>query len=272
MTGHRPLQDTPPCANLLARIREACIVTPPPLINQFICLGHSIMQSQYPSQRGFQGVIFDMDGVLVDSEPFICQAACQMFRELGQTVQPEDFTPFIGTGENRYLGGVAEKYGLAVEIDQVKKRTYDIYLEIIRGALQPLPGVIAFIDQCQAMGKKLAVASSADRRKVLGNLREIGVSPERFSAVVVGEDVERKKPAPDIFLLAAEQLRLAAADCLVVEDAVSGVAAAKAAGARCLALTTSFPREALVGADYFAPDLSAVPDEVWQPHDAPVRD
>jgi cytidine deaminase len=66
--------------------------------------------------RRFEAVIFDMDGVLVDSEAYICRAACQMFKEWGQIVQPADFTPFIGTGENRYLGGVAEKYKLSVDI------------------------------------------------------------------------------------------------------------------------------------------------------------
>jgi beta-phosphoglucomutase len=211
-----------------------------------------------------RGVIFDMDGVLVDSEAYICRAACQMFKELGLIVQPEDFTPFIGTGENRYLGGVAEKYKLTVDIDQIKKRTYDIYLQIIRGNLQPLPGVHAFIETCRAGGKKLAVASSADRRKVVGNLNEIGLLPERFDAVIVGEDVEHKKPAPDIFLLAAQRLDLPPQNCLVVEDAVSGVAAAKAAGARCLALTTSFLREELHGADYFAADLAGVPHAAIQ--------
>jgi HAD superfamily hydrolase (TIGR01509 family) len=208
------------------------------------------------------GVIFDMDGVLVDSEAFICRAACRMFQELGLTVQPEDFQPFIGTGENRFLGGVAEKYRFAVDIEQIKKRTYDIYLEIIKGSLKPLPGVYTFMDQCRAMGKKLAVASSADRRKVMGNLEEIGLSEAMFEAVVVGEDVAHKKPSPDIFLLAAKCLNLRAETCLVVEDAVSGVAAAKAAGARCLALTTSFSREQLHGADYFAATLADAPADV----------
>jgi beta-phosphoglucomutase len=223
------------------------------------------MTTANPSSRDSPpclGVVFDMDGVLVDSEAYICRAACQMFNELGQIVQPEDFVPFIGMGENRYLGGVAEKYQIVVDIDQIKKRTYDIYLEIIRGQLKPLPGVDQFIAKCLALGKKLAVASSADRRKVVGNLNEIGLLPEQFQAVIVGEDVERKKPAPDIFLLAAQRLNLPPQNCLVVEDAVSGVAAAKAAGARCLALTTSFPREALDGADFFAADLSEAPDAV----------
>jgi HAD superfamily hydrolase (TIGR01509 family) len=209
-----------------------------------------------------KGVIFDMDGVLVDSEPFICRAACKMFEEKGLMVKPEDFTPFIGTGENRFIGGVAEKYGFPVDIEQVKKRTYDIYLEIIKGALKPLPGVFTFIERCRCLNKKLAVASSADRRKVKGNLDEIGLSDGLFETIVTGEDVARKKPNPDIFLLAAERLKLKPQECLVVEDAVSGVAAAKSAGARCLALLTSFDRQALTGADFFAADLSQASNTV----------
>jgi len=208
------------------------------------------------------GVIFDMDGVLVDSEPFICKAGCMMYAELGLQVRPEDFVPFVGMGENRYLGGVAEKYNFPVDIDKIKKRTYDIYLEIIRGALQPLPGVHEFIGRCRTLGKKIAVASSADRRKVEGNLREIGLEWSSFDTVVCGEDVVRKKPDPEIFLLAAKRLNLPAAECLVVEDAVSGVAAAKAAGAKCLALTTSFAREQLSGSDFFAPNLAGAGQEV----------
>ncbi len=207
------------------------------------------------------GVIFDMDGVLVDSEEFICKAACLMFEELGLKVAPEDFLPFVGTGENRYIGGVAEKYNFPVDIVQVKKRTYDIYLEIIKGNLPPLAGVHEFVAKCRAMGKKIAVASSADKRKVLGNMGEIGLALELFDAIIVGEDVEHKKPAPDIFIMAANHLQLKPAQCLVVEDAVSGVTAAKAAGARCLALTTSFSKEELNQADYWASDLSDAPDE-----------
>jgi HAD superfamily hydrolase (TIGR01509 family) len=212
------------------------------------------------------GVIFDMDGVLVDSEEFICKAACMMFAELGLQVQPEDFLPFVGTGENRYLGGVAEKYHFVIEIKQAKKRTYDIYLEIIKGRLKPLPGVFEFVDSCRKQGKKLAVASSADRRKILGNLQEIGLDMRLFEAVIVGEDVQQKKPAPDIFLLAIDRLGLKPQQCLVVEDAVSGVAAAKAAEAKCLALTTSFPKEKLSDADFFASNLAHVPDDAlnWQ--------
>jgi beta-phosphoglucomutase len=185
-----------------------------------------------------------------------------MFEDFGLQVRPEDFVPFIGTGENRYIGGVAERYNFPIDIEAAKKRTYDIYLEIIKGALKSLPGVQEFIKRCKDAGKKIALASSADRRKMEGSLKEIKLPLTIFDAVITAEDVAHKKPAPDIFLTASERLCLEACQCLVIEDAVSGVAAAKAAGARCLALTTTFSREELYKADFWAKDLSAAGDEV----------
>lgn len=208
-----------------------------------------------------KGVIFDMDGVLVDSEEYICEAAMKMFAERGLIVKPEDFIPFVGAGENRYIGGVAEKYGFPVDIEEVKARTYKIYGEIVHGKLQPLPGVHEFIGECRSRGLKLALASSADAIKITINLNEVGLPLDTFDAAVCGLDVEKKKPDPEIFLAAAKKLELSPSDCLVVEDAVNGVAAAKAAGARCLGLTTSFTAEDLSKADWTAPNLADVPKE-----------
>ena len=213
----------------------------------------------------FTGVIFDMDGVLCDSEPFIAEAGCRMFAEThGVKVQPKDFHPFVGTGEDRFLGGVAEKFGVKLAMPRDKDRTYAIYLEIIRGRLKPLPGAIDFIAACRHRGLKLAVATSADCIKLDGNLQQIGLPPERFDACVTGNHIKRKKPAPDIFLLAAERLGLSPACCLVVEDAPSGIRAAKSAGCRCLGLTTTFDEQTLLaaGADWTAPDLAHVPVEL----------
>jgi beta-phosphoglucomutase len=214
----------------------------------------------YPPLRG---VIFDMDGVLVDSEPFIKAAAIQMFWQVYRTaVLPDDFLPFVGAGEDRFIGGVAEKYGVALTMPRDKTTTYDIYLNLIKGQLHALPGAIAYVASSRERGLKLAVASSADRRKVEGNLREIGLAESTFDAVITGDDVPRKKPNPDIFLLAAERLALAPAACLVVEDAVNGVLAAQRAGCRVLALATTF----LVGdlrklsPDYLATNLASAPE------------
>ncbi len=212
----------------------------------------------------FRGVVFDMDGVLCDSEPFICEAAMRMFAQRYETtVQADDFIPFVGQGENRYIGGVAEKYGIDLDMEADKALTYETYLQIIRGRLGPLPGVASFVDHCRSLGMKAAVATSADKTKMVGNLREIGLAQEIFDVCVNGLDVENKKPDPEIFLLAIKQLGLSPQQCLVVEDAPSGIVAGKAAGAMCLGLTTSFNDQELrqAGADWIATDLA---DEITE--------
>jgi beta-phosphoglucomutase len=209
-----------------------------------------------------KGVLFDMDGVLVDSEQFICKAAIMMFSELGINVLPDDFQPFVGMGENRYLGGVAEKYAKQFDIQKGKARTYEIYSKIIRGKLTALPGSNEFISRCRNKGLKLALATSADKIKMEVSLKEIGLSLNSFDSIVTGLDVSRKKPSPDIYLKAAEQLSLKPGECLVVEDAVSGIEAGRSAGCRCLALTTSFKKESLKEADWIYDSLLNVPDEV----------
>lgn len=210
-----------------------------------------------------KAVLFDMDGVLLDSETYICAAAVEMFGEKGYQVSPNDFKAFTGMGENRYLGGVAEKHGIPFDLKPDKARTYEIYARLVRGKLRLLPGARAFVEQCLRRNLKTALASSADRVKVEINLTETGLHPELFQAIVCGEDIEQKKPAPDIFLRAASLLQTQPGDCLVVEDAVSGVTAGKAAGCRVLALTTSFPKEKLAGADWIAPDLAHAFQMVW---------
>jgi len=212
--------------------------------------------------KKLKAILFDMDGVLLDSEEYICQAGILMFKEKGYKVRPDDFLEFTGMGENRYLGGVAEKNGIPFELEKDKARTYEIYAEIVAGKLEPFEGVVEFIEKCRSRGLKLAVASSADPPKVKVNLEEIGVPASTFGSVVTGLDIEHKKPAPDIFLKAAANLGVDASNCLVIEDAISGVAAGKAAGSKVLALTTSFSAEELSGADWIAGLLTDVGDEV----------
>ena len=205
-----------------------------------------------------KAVIFDMDGVLTDSEPLINAAAVAMFRERGLVVQPEDFIPFVGTGENRYLGGVAEKYGFPLEIADAKKRTYEIYLDLVPRLLRAFPGAQELVRVCQQAGLRIAVASSADLIKIEANLRQIGLPPDSWDAIVSAEDATLKKPAPDLFLAAARKLGIAPADCVVIEDAINGIQAAKSAGMRCVAVAQTFPAEQLRAADQVRPAVASV--------------
>lgn len=241
-----------------------------------------------------QAVIFDLDGVLTDSEWFIAEAGRLMFKETHHVeVNHEDFKPFTGLGENTFLGGVAEKFGIAdFNIDRDKKRTYEIYAEIVRGKLTALPGSVEFVYRCRELGLKTALATSTDYVKMIANLEAVGLinnelcsgelrsdqiglaaaieaaaRHKAFDALVNGLDVSRQKPFPDLFLEAASRLETDPGNCWVVEDSLGGVRAAKTGGMKCLGLLTSFTEAELreAGADKIAGNLNSIrPEELLQ--------
>ncbi|GAB6276014.1 MAG: HAD-IA family hydrolase [Rectinema sp.] len=226
------------------------------------------MKSNSSSHAGcpaFRAVLFDMDGVLVDSERLIAEAARRMFAErYGLEVQYGDFTPFVGAGENRYIGGVAERYGLSIDIVSAKAWTYEIYGQLARqhgAGMRAIPGAVDYVRACRAYGLKTALASAADRVKVLINLDYLGLTPDEFDTMLTGGDVTHKKPHPEIYLSTAERLGIAPSACIVVEDAVNGTIAGVRAGARVLGITSSFPEGTLrkAGASWTAPDLARAP-------------
>ena len=210
-----------------------------------------------------KAVLFDMDGVLVDSEEFIRRAAIMMFAEKGVKACDEDFFPFTGTGENRFLGGVAEKYGISLDIERDKARTYEIYEKITEGKLEALPGVQQTLHLCKSRNLKTAIATSADEIKMLINLKRIKLSADTFDVRIFADMITHKKPHPEIYLTAARYLHVLSSECLVIEDAPSGLQAGKAAAMKCLALTTSFSPEELSLADWIIRDLSEIREEFF---------
>ena len=191
-----------------------------------------------------RALIFDMDGVLMDSEPVIKAAAIAGLKEFGVNAKIEDFEPFVGMGEDRFIGGVAEKHGVPYR-PEMKKRVYEIYVDIVADELGIYEGIQEFLSEMKERGYVLALASSADKIKVEANLKVTGIPVSLFSTIICGEDVEKKKPFPDIYLYAARQIGLPPENCLVVEDAISGIKAAQAAGMQCIAVSSSFDRETL---------------------------
>jgi beta-phosphoglucomutase len=209
-----------------------------------------------------KGIIFDVDGVLVDSEKLIAKAAILLFKERGVQVNEADFKPFIGVGEQKFLEGVAAMHHVSLPTD-AKTQLYGIYKKIIKGNLRTVNGVEAVIDKCRNKGLKLAVATSADADKLAANFAAVGFNNSMFDAVVTGENVVHKKPSPDIFLYAAKQLKLEPSECLVLEDAINGIKAATSAGCKSVGIAGTFTKEELYMANWAATDHTDIPAEAF---------
>ncbi len=206
-----------------------------------------------------QAVLFDCDGVLVDSEAPLARIAAMALRDFGIPAEPSDFAPFVGMGEDAYIGGVAAQYG-AVFTAELKQHVYDKYVELCDAFVLPMPGVRELLAALRSAGWRLAMATSADQVKAMANLRILGMEEHGFDAIVTGDDVLLKKPHPDIYLEAARRCGVASQDAWVIEDAESGVRAGKAAGMRVIGLTStlSAPRLLAAGADAVVDRLDQV--------------
>lgn len=204
--------------------------------------------------RDFDAVLFDMDGVLCDSEIASRRAAVSVFQTYYNTiVNEEDFSPFTGTGEANFLAGVANLYNIPdFDEEKAKEQFFHVYTTYGYTAdLTSFPGVRNLVERMKQLGLKVAVASSADGIKVNANLEAIGLPKEEFDYITDSTMIVNKKPSPDIFYAAAQGVGCLPERCVVIEDAVVGVKAAKLAGMRCIGVTTSLDKEKLIqaGAD-----------------------
>ena len=193
----------------------------------------------------YKAILFDMDGVLIESEFLMRHSAIQALAEWGITAKHEDFVEFTGMGEDKFVGGVAEKYGHTYTFD-MKERAYDYFGQQVKELAHVPNGVKEMLMALHEKGFVMAVCSAADLRKVRYNIQAIGVDESIFSALVTGSDVARKKPFPDIYLEGARRIGMEPKDCLVIEDAVSGINAAHAAGMDAVGVPTTFSKEELM--------------------------
>jgi len=188
-----------------------------------------------------KAVIFDMDGVIVDSEKVITKSCIMALKNWNIACKKDDFKPFTGMGEDAFIGGVANKYGIAYDL-AMKKLAYEIYIDIVDKEITLYDGVSELIDYLKKKGYKLALASSADMIKVKANLNAANIPLKVFDSLQCGNMVKNKKPAPDIFLQAAKAINVKEDQCIVIEDALSGIIAAKAANMYSVAVLSSFSK------------------------------
>jgi len=203
-------------------------------------------------------VIFDVDGVVADTEVLNARASVLMMRELyGVEVQPEDYRPFVGTGDERYVEGVAEQHGVEIDTEAAVERRKDNFFELLqREPLPAMPGVMAIVQAARVSADVgIAIATSGNKDKQFPVIEGTGLRLEWFDAVITGDDVTRKKPDPQIYLITAERLGVPPERCIVFEDAPAGVVSAKAAGMTCVAVTSSVDADQLGEADLVVDSL-----------------
>ncbi|MHC4572947.1 MAG: HAD family hydrolase [Planctomycetota bacterium] len=210
------------------------------------------------------GLIFDVDGVIADTEGPTAEATIKVFEELFgiKGVKPEDFEAGIGKGAEAYIKAAAKVHGLELtdeqlaQADRMRERNFIRLLE--EQPLPAFPGVLELMQTALARPDfRLAIATSSSRDMSEVALRGAKVPYDKM-AYVSGSDVKNKKPHPEIFLLAAQRMAIAPENCVVTEDSPGGVEAAKAAGAKCIAVTNTTTPENLRQADLICDSLEQV--------------
>lgn len=201
-----------------------------------------------------RAVLWDMDGVLVDTAPFHYRAWRELFAGLGKDLTDKEFRRTFGLRNDDILrvnlGDMPRE-----RLRKLGRRKEELFREAIRGRVQPLPGAVALVRRLRASGVNTAVVSSAPRQNVETLLDALGLG-DAFDTLVAEEDAERGKPDPQGYLLAAERLGERPEGCVVIEDAPGGVEAAKRAGMRCIGLAAGREPDALAQADLVVASLA----------------
>lgn len=178
-------------------------------------------------------VIFDMDGVIIDSEPIYMQVEQELFREVGLELSHEEHAKFVGRSDLWKV--LKETHNLDINIDEIHSEENERYVDIINTSFDddPIEGVVQLIEQLHEDDIELVLASSSEMRNIELVLTKFDLI-HFFDLRISGADLETSKPHPEIFLKAAEMAETPPKNCLVIEDSANGVRAAKSARMKCI--------------------------------------
>ncbi len=205
----------------------------------------------------YKAVLFDMDGVIVDSDPLHVAAFQATLKRYGHDLSEEQYEQhFAGRTDEAGLRQYFDFIGENVELPIVMDEKARAYLELAADRLVPYPGVVEFIRDLAAREVPLALVTGSLQAEAEVTLKAFGLT-NLFGAIVAAEDISQSKPSPEGYLKGAKALGFNPADCIVIEDAPSGVKAAKAAGMRCLAVTTTHNEEELTDATLIIDQLGS---------------
>lgn len=181
-----------------------------------------------------KALIFDMDGVIIDSEPIHFESDKMAMREYGIEITDEILNNYVGVTNPVMLAELKEIYSLDCSVDELLHKQLKYKFELFgTKKLKMIDGIRELIDLLKGKGIKVGLASSSPGEFIELILKNLGII-NFFDVIVSGEAVSESKPAPDIFLKASALLGVAPDDCLVIEDSEHGVKAAKSAGMGCI--------------------------------------
>jgi len=204
-----------------------------------------------------EAVIWDMDGVIAHTAPYHFQAWQETFERRKVPYSEAVFRRNFGRRNDTIIRDIVGEGITEEEVQAIMVEKEGLFRQKAAGKLTPLPGALELIDTLRDYGAKTALASSSPIENGEFVTRQLGIE-DRFDAIVWGREVAEGKPSPQIFQLAARKLGAEAGNCVVIEDAVAGVAAAKNAGMKCVAVTTNHPAEKLGEADLVVESLEDV--------------
>lgn len=206
-----------------------------------------------------KAVIFDMDGVLVDSQPYHFKADIDTMAEYGVIKDQKFYESFAGTLTADRMRTLKEMFGLDVPVEEMTIKRENMILDIMgKEDIKPVSGIPEFLRSIKEKGLTTAVASSSDYKLINLILDRLKIA-KYFDSVTSGSDVKRGKPSPDVFLLAAERIGIGPSECLVVEDSENGVKAAKAAGMKALGyINPTSGKQDLSLADFITDDFKKI--------------
>ncbi len=200
---------------------------------------HHAQPEPAPTHRRLQAVVFDMDGVLLDSEPLHHLVVNELLAEHGVRVDDALYRRYLGTTLEDTWSDLIRRFALPGTVADYRGRYDAAILEAYRRHAVPAPGAVELVQGLRARGLKLGLASSSRTLWVETALARLGLATA-FDAIVTGDMVRRGKPDPEIYLLAAHRLGVPPERCLAIEDAPAGVAAARAAGMTVVAVRTPY--------------------------------
>ncbi len=203
-----------------------------------------------------EAILWDMDGVLVDTADLHFRAWRRLLSELGRSLTEEEFRATFGLRNDLILRDLLGDTP-AGEIERLSYRKEAFFREQAAGRVRPLPGAVELVRRAREAGRRMAVVTSTPRANIDLVLESAGLAGN-FDAIVAAEDVSQGKPDPEGFLLAARMLSVAPERCLVIEDAPGGIEAARRAGMCSLAVATTHRRQELAAADSVVDSLSEV--------------